>query len=121
MVDARIQILTLLKNIEYTGLTVKPNFPKEIKPVPLVTFFEVTNSNTSIKVRDSISYQIDVFENNFERVIDLMQLVDGVMTQLGLNRNYVSPDEDCIDASGYYRKTLRYSCNVDIRTGRIID
>lgn len=123
MVDARVQILELLKELkeDWHGLEVKMQFPKDIKSVPLITFFEISNSNTNIKVRDSLSFQIDVWENTFEKCIDLMNLVDEVIRGLGLNRDFVTPDSDSVDASGYYRKTLRYSRCVDTRTGRLID
>ena len=121
MIDARIQILDLLREIDFSGLTVAMNFPKTIKNVPLITFFEINNSNTNKKVRDSISWQIDVWTDNFESCIDLMQEIDDKMMFLGVNRDYVSPDSDAVDPSGFYRKTLRYSCNVDIRNNRIID
>lgn len=120
MIDARVQILELLRSIEYKNLKVKMNFPKEISNVPLITYFELTNSNTEISVRDSLSYQIDVWEGTFEKVIDLMQLVDEKLTDLGFKRDYVSPDDDSVDSTGFYRKTLRYSRYVDTRTGRLI-
>ena len=122
MVDARIQIMELLREIEVVGLSVKMNFPKSINDAPLLTFFEINNTrpNKAIKVKETISYQIDCWTEDFESCIDLMQAVDEKMTVLGLNRDYVSPDSDCYDASGFYRKTLRYSCNVDTRTNRII-
>ena len=46
MVDARVQILDLLKEIDTDGLKVSMNFPKKIDTVPLITFFEINNSNT---------------------------------------------------------------------------
>lgn len=120
MIDARMQILELLKSIKYKNLKVTMNFPKEIKSVPLITYFEIVNSSTDIGVRDSLSYQIDIWENSFEKVIDLMQLADEKMIDLGFKRDYVSPDDDSVDSSGIYRKTLRYSRYVDTRTGRLI-
>lgn len=120
MVDARIQIKELLEGIEYEGLKVSMGFPKKISYVPLITLFEITNSSTGIKVRDLLAYQIDCWAENFEAVIDIMQLVDEQMVNLGFKRDYVSKDEDAIDASGYYRKILRYSSYVDTRTNRLI-
>lgn len=120
MVDARVQILELLRSIKYKNLKVTMNFPKEINNVPLITYFEMINSSTDIQVRDKLAYQIDVWESNFEKVIDLMQLVDEKMIKLGFKRDYVSPDDNSVDSSGIYRKTLRYSRYVDTRTNRLI-
>ena len=117
MVDARKQIKELLEEIEINGMKVSMNFPKEIDSVPLITFFEINNSNTDTKFRDSISYQIDVWADTFETVMEASKKLE----KLGLKRDYVSPDSDSIDASGLYRKTLRYSRHVDIRTNRLID
>ena len=121
MVDARVQILDLLKEIDTDGLKVSMNFPKKIDTVPLITFFEINNSNTNIKIRDFLSYQIDVWADSFESVIDLAMLADEKMITLGFKRDYVTPDSDRVDASGLYRKTLRYSRYVDVRTNRLID
>lgn len=121
MVDARKQIKELLEEIEINGMKVSMNFPKEIDSVPLITFFEINNSNTDMKFRDSISYQIDVWADTFETVIDMAMEASKKLENLGLKRDYVSPDSDSIDASGLYRKTLRYSRHVDIRTNRLID
>jgi hypothetical protein len=121
MVDARKQIKELLEEIEINGMKVSMNFPKEIDSVPLITFFEINNSNTDTKFRDSISYQIDVWAGTFETVIDMAMEASKKLENLGLKRDYVSPDSDSIDASGLYRKTLRYSRHVDIRTNRLID
>ena len=118
MIDARIQLKELL---EAEGLQVKPRYPKEITTVPLVTFFELTNTSTEIKVRDSISFQFDMWADTFEEVIDLTHTVDLVMRNLGLKRDYVSADNDSVDTSGYYRKTARYSRYVDTRTNRLIN
>lgn len=51
-----------------------------------------------------------------------MLMVDEKMVDLGFNRDYESPDDDGdnVDASGYCRKTLRYSSKVDTRTNRLI-
>ena len=49
MVDARKQIKELLEEIEINGMKVSMNFPKEIDSVPLITFFEINNSNTDTK------------------------------------------------------------------------
>lgn len=51
-----------------------------------------------------------------------MLKVDEKMVDLGFNRDYESPDDDGdnVDASGYCRKTLRYSSKVDTRTNRLI-
>ncbi|MDE5781486.1 MAG: hypothetical protein K2I03_08420 [Lachnospiraceae bacterium] len=121
MVDARIQIRELLKSISYDGLSVKMGFPKTVNKVPLITFFEIGNTNTAIPVRDYMALQIDVWEESFEKLMDLTQLTDEKMTGLGLKRDYVSPDSDTIDPSGYYRKVMRYSRHIDIRTNRLID
>lgn len=121
MVDAREQILELLREIDYPELKVKMQFPKQITAVPLVTYFEMTNTGTTVFFVDKISFQFDVWTETFESCIDLMQLVDKKITGLGLIRDYVSPDSDVVDASGYYRKTLRYSRKVDTRTNRLID
>lgn len=121
MIDAREQILALLEEIDFPELQVKMQFPKEIESVPLVTFFEVLNTNTDISVVDQIAFQVDVWTNTFVSCIDLTQLVDEKITGMGLKRDYVSPDSDVVDASGYHRKTLRYSRKVDKRTNRLID
>lgn len=118
MIDARIQLKELL---EEHGLNVKPRYPKNVESVPLVTFFELTNSNTDVKCRDSISFQFDMWANTFEEVIDLTQEVDTIIRNLGLKRDYISADNDCVDVSGYYRKTARYSRHVDTRTNRLIN
>lgn len=121
MVDARIQIKELLKSIIYDGLSVKMGFPKTVNKVPLITFFEISNTNTNISVRDYMSLQIDVWEESFENAMYLVQLVDEKMTTLGFKRDYVSPDSDTADPSGYYRKVMRYSRYIDTRTNRLID
>nr|DAU86320.1 MAG TPA: tail component [Caudoviricetes sp.] len=121
MIDARIQIRELLESIEHDGLTVKMNYPKSINGVPLITFFQIGNTGSGMhSVIDNLSFQIDVWTDNFDECIDITLLVDEKMIDLGFNRDYESPDSDIIDASGYYKKTLRYSSKVDTRTNRLI-
>lgn len=121
MIDARVQIKELLESIEHDGLTVKMNYPKSISDVPLITFFQIGNTGTGMhSVVDNLSFQVDVWTGNFEECIDVMMKADEKMTGLGFNRDYESPDSDSYDASGYYRKILRYSSKVDTRTNRLI-
>lgn len=121
MIDARIQIRELLESIEYDGLTVKMNYPKSINGVPLITFFQISNTGSGMhSVIDNLSFQIDVWTDNFDECIDITLLVDEKMIDLGFNRDYESLDSDIIDASGYYKKTLRYSSKVDTRNNRLI-
>lgn len=121
MIDARGQIRELLESIDHDGLKVKMSYPKSIGDVPLITFIQIANTGTGMhSVVNNLGFQIDVWATTRDECIDIMLKVDDKMTNLGFNRDYESPDEDSYDASGYYRKTLRYSSKVDTRTNRLI-
>ena len=119
MIDARGQIRELLESIDHNGLKVKMSYPKSIGDVPLITFIQITNTGTGMhSVVDNLGFQIDIWATTLDECIDIMLKVDEKMVDLGFNRDYESPDDDGdnVDASGYYRKTLRYSSKVDTRT-----
>lgn len=123
MIDARGQIRELLESIDHNGLKVKMSYPKSIGDVPLITFIQITNTGTGMhSVVDNLGFQIDIWATTLDECIDIMLKVDEKMVDLGFNRDYESPDDDGdnVDASGYYRKTLRYSSKVDTRTNRLI-
>lgn len=123
MINARAQIKELLESIDYDGLKVKHGYPKSISYVPLITFIQITNTGTGMhSVVENLGFQIDIWSRNFKECISIMQKVDEKISELGFNRDYESPDDDGdnVDASGYYKKTLRYSSKVDTRTNRLI-
>lgn len=122
-IDARKQIKELLESIEYNELKVKHGYPKSISYVPLVTFIQIANTGTGMhSVVENLGFQIDIWSRTFKECISIMLMVDEKMVDLGFNRDYESPDDDGdnVDASGYCRKTLRYSSKVDTRTNRLI-
>lgn len=123
MIDARGQIRELLESIDHNGLKVKMSYPKSIGDVPLITFIQIANTGTGMhSVVDNLGFQIDIWATTLDECIDIMLKVDEKMVDLGFNRDYESPDDDGdnVDASGYCRKTLRYSSKVDTRTNRLI-
>lgn len=123
MIDARKQIKELLESIEYNELKVNHGYPKSISYVPLVTFIQIANTGTGMhSVVENLGFQIDIWSRTFKECISIMLMVDEKMVDLGFNRDYESPDDDGdnVDASGYCRKTLRYSSKVDTRTNSLI-
>lgn len=121
MIDARGQIRELLESVEYEGLKVKMSYPKSIGDVPLITFIQMTNTGTGMhSVVNNLGFQIDIWAITLDECIEIMLKVDEKMTDLGFNRDYESPDDDSVDASGFRKKTLRYSSKVDTRTNRLI-
>ena len=91
-------------------------FPSEFKKMPIVSYYELSNSDSGYcgrEVLSDISYQIDVWDR--KNVNKLCIEVDKKMAELGFRR------ELCQDLSkdGIIRKMFRYSARINNKTGYV--
>lgn len=100
---------------------VKMAFPQSVSDGNIISYFELTNISTAVSTVDDISYQIDLWFFDMEKLFIMLSLVDEAMTAKGLLRQFVSPDSMLHDQSGYLRKSMRYGRRVDTLTNRLID
>lgn len=109
MIDVRNQIrrglLTITPNVKMTR-------PEGDVTFPLITYAEITNVNVG-KWEDRIEYQIDGHESTLEKLIDLMQEIDKVMTELGWHRTYITPDTQTRQGKDFYKKSTTYTARID--------
>lgn len=109
MVDLREQVLAALQ-------TVLPNtkmgFPEGQETLPLITYFEVTNVQNG-HWSERVEFQVDVRTLSFETVVSLANQVDVVMTDMGFNRTYITPDSNTREQHGLYHKAISYVGYID--------
>lgn len=118
----RSEIKETLENIESDiDFKVKMAFPESINEGNIISYFELTNINTTFSVVDDISFQVDLWFFDLDELFTMLSLVDKALTEKGLLRQFVSPDSMLHDSSGYLRKTLRYGRRVDKLLNRLID
>lgn len=118
----REEIKETLKSIQCDiPFDVKMAFPESVNEGNIISYFELTNTSTSLSVVDDISFQIDLWFFDLDELFTMLSLVDKALTDKGLLRQFVSPDSMLHDSSGYLRKTLRYGRRVDTLTNRLID
>lgn len=122
MVDARKQIKRALEGIESdTVFKVKMQFPQSVNDGEMITYFELLNQQTYISVVDEIAFQVDVWAYSMAKLCELAGKASDVLTDIGLKRQFVSPDILPTGNGGYFRKTMRFGRKVDTRTNRLID
>ena len=116
MISNRVQILNALLTV---CQNVKTERPEGILTLPLITYGEVTNVKFS-KYIDRIEYQIDAYADSFPGVIQLTRGIDEVMTAMGWDRTYVTPDSRARVGNGLYQKATNYVAKVDVRYNDIL-
>lgn len=121
MVDARRQIKSALESIDGGNVKVKMQFPQSVNDGEMITYFELLNQQTYISVVDEIAFQIDIWAYSMTRLCELTGKASDALTDMGLKRQFVSPDIFPTGNGGYFRKTMRFGRKVDTRTNRLID
>lgn len=111
----------IYKKLKELNLKVVKNFPKGPGEYPCVVYKEISNVSymrvKGIEVISDISYQFDIYSLEEIEVKKIANDVDGVISSLGFNRRF----NESLDTSNYYRRTLRYSGKVDLRTNLIYE
>lgn len=122
MQNYRMEIKETLESIESDiPFKVKMAFPESVNDGNIISYFELSNTSTNISTVDDISYQIDLWFFDIEKLFNMLSLVDAVMAEKGFIRQFVSSDSMLHDPSGYLRKSVRYGRRVDTLTNRLID
>ena len=116
MIDCRRQIADALLTV---CDNVKGSRPEGRVVLPLITYAEVTNVNTS-RYEDRIEYQVDVYTNNFEQLIQTVKSVSETLEGMGWHRTYVTPDSQARVETGLYKKSLNFTARVDTRINNIL-
>jgi len=116
MISNRVQIKEALETV---CPNVKTERPEGVLNLPLITYGEITNVHVS-RYEDRIEYQIDAYASSFVDIIQMTQAIDDVMTNMGWQRTYVTPDGRARVGTGLYQKSLSYVGRVDIRINDII-
>lgn len=116
MFDVKPIINDLLSSIPGVA-NVSDVFPKADDTMPVITFYELANSDPLTIANgplSDISIQIDVWHNRSTGA--LAAQVDEKMSSIGFRRQMSA---DIPDPSGLKRKTMRYRGVLDVRSGRI--
>lgn len=122
MVDARQQFKEILENISFDGtFTVAMKFPQSTADGEMVTYYELTNTQTANPVVDDIAFMVDVWAYDTETLVSLSVAVSDAVCAVGFRRQFSSPDMTPEEENGYFRKTMRFGRKVDTRTNRLID
>jgi len=115
MYDVKTEINALLESIP--GVVVTYAYPKDFKKLPVISFYEIGNSDP-LGIRSSplsdISIQIDIWHNKSTGA--LAQQVDEKMNSIGFRRQFAA---DVPDPGGIIHKTMRYRGVVDVRTNLV--
>lgn len=122
MKNYRTDIKNALERIETDiSFRVKMAFPESKNDGNIISYYELTNTSTAVPTVDDIAFQVDVWTLDLEKMLTLCSLVDDALTDMGLLRQFASPDSMLHDPSGYYRKSLRYGRRVETLTNRLVD
>lgn len=115
MYDVKPQILALLETIQ--GVTVTGEYPKSFATLPLISFYELSNSENKPALPGlltEISIQVDVWSKRSTGAI--AQQVNNLMNGIGFRRQMSA---DISDPSSVNRKTMRFHGVVDARSERV--
>ncbi len=125
MIDIRNEIKETLEKVKLSfDIKVKMAFPDTVSynsRERLITYFELSNTDTEIPTVQDIAFQVDLWVLSTAELLEATLLIDKEMKKKGLKRQFVSPDSMMNDPSGYKRKIFRYSSRVDLMFNRFID
>ncbi len=125
MIDIRNEIKETLEKVNPSfDIKVKMAFPDTVSynsRERLITYFELSNTDTEIPTVQDIAFQVDLWVLSTAELLEATLLIDKEMKKKGLKRQFVSPDSMMNDPSGYKRKIFRYSSRVDLMFNRFID
>lgn len=125
MIDIRNEIKETLEKVKPSfDIKVKMAFPDTVSynsRERLITYFELSNTDTEIPTVQDIAFQVDLWVLSTAELLEATLLIDKEMKKKGLKRKFVSPDSMMNDPSGYKRKTFRYGSRVDLMFNRFID
>jgi len=125
MIDIRNEIKETLEKVNPSfDIKVKMAFPDTVSynsRERLITYFELSNTDTEIPTVQDIAFQVDLWVLSKAELLEATLLIDKEMKKKGLKRQFVSPDSMMNDPSGYKRKIFRYSSRVDLMFNRFID
>ena len=125
MIDIRNEIKETLERVKpYFDIKVKMAFPDTVSynsRERVITYFELSNTDTETPSVQEIAFQIDLWTVTAKELFEATLLIDNVMKEKGMKRQFVSPDSVMNDPSGYKRKTFRYGSRVDLMFNRFID
>ncbi len=125
MIDIRNEIKETLEKVKPSfDIKVKMAFPDTVSynsRKRLITYFELSNTDTEIPTVQDIAFQVDLWVLSTAELLEATLLIDKEMKKKGLKRQFVSPDSMMNDPSGYKRKTFRYGSRIDLMFNRFID
>lgn len=125
MIDIRNEIKETLERVKPSfDIKVKMAFPDTVSynsRERLITYFELSNTDTETPTVQDIAFQIDLWTVTAKELFEAALLIDEEMKKKGLKRQFASPDSMMNDPSGYKRKIFRYGSRVDLMFNRFID
>ncbi|MDE6752774.1 MAG: hypothetical protein K2J59_08405 [Eubacterium sp.] len=125
MIDIRNEIKETLEKVKPSfDIKVKMAFPDTVSynsRKRLITYFELSNTDTEIPTVQDIAFQVDLWVLSTAELLEATLLIDKEMKKKGLKRQFVSPDSMMNDPSGYKRKTFRYGSRIDLIFNRFIN
>lgn len=116
MIDVREQIYEALTDVFQN---VSMSMPERSLSLPLVVYSEITNTSPSMW-REECDFQIDCYSVDFEDLMDDVQKADAIMTDIGFERTYTSPDTDARVEKDLYHKAMNYHGIIDTYHNRLI-
>ena len=120
--DGREDVYRVLAQAaEALGFRLRSTAPRAAPEGDTVIWGEWSNRSTHIPVVDEVSYQVQLWTGDLDRLRELCAGVNRAMLELGLRRIYSSPDAFDETGTGCYTKTFRFGRRVDKRTMRLID
>ena len=96
------------------------SYPEQRPELPLVVYSEITNTHTDMW-REECDYQIDVYDSDFESLMDDVLQADAIMIDMGWERTYTSPDTAARMDKDLYHKAMNYHATIDTYHNRIIE
>lgn len=121
IVDITNELLTLIKNgLSGVAEVTNPN-PDEVPTFPHVTFKELENLTDTTTIdsfgekHNNLAFEIEIFTEGATKMSEAKALrdrIDGILSPLGLSRNFASSQPNFLD-SRIYRYIVRYTCTVD--------
>lgn len=98
--------------------TLRNGWPRASVEGEAVFWGEHSNTSTDLAVVDEVSYFVVLRARDWDRLWELSEAVNQALLELGLRRQYASPDE--FD-EGYCTKTFRFGRKIDKRFMRLVD
>lgn len=111
-------------NASYSSCSILNTYRRTVPAFPCVMFYEADNFAASMdgsnhEIATGVMYEVQVFSakegDSKTEVVDIMQLIDSILTPRGFRRTSMTPAPNLEDAT-VYRLVARYSASISDNT-----